>query len=583
MPRLGLPVFHVFLILFAGLHTTFGAVVRTRVVGGNGTAGAQEVQGRPTNLAVDRKGYSYLLGDYSALNRNRMFFIDLALVSKADVQPFAAKQSPQGEILWVTDLVAMPAGGHNGTKYVASATGMALDEEGNCFISGYFNTATLSFPTSMATNITLTNPGFAQGRYAQYVAKLDTVVGMVLWATLLSSPGGSIANADKKLPSTIVIDNTGGIVYFGGAYGPPDDDVSASGTYDLSGTPVAAYGKLDMLLAQFSAETGEIVWIRTYGGRADDAIASLAVSKKNDGVILLANSGSAVIELGDRVPTITMSRWDGAGNTVLLAVLDAKGSRRSPAGSIVVATAFGGSDEFNNGKGTCLTVDNSDDVYVLGNFNGRFNVGSDRRGRATMLQSLQANPANPSRLADTDVFLGKYSIGMSPTFKLQWAQTFGGLDQDTAGALDEGGGNVFLSVFSASKTIIMGNESPRILRGAIVLENNLAGDYATTNLATVSTNNGKMITANNELAPACTVAPGAEIDGQQTFGLDQDGYLYVWGPHYLPDMGPDAVKARTVCAEELPVVLGGELVYHAKISVLSCREARRCTRLFGCV
>ncbi|KAM3569090.1 hypothetical protein VYU27_008801, partial [Nannochloropsis oceanica] len=506
MPRLGLPVFHVFLLLFAGLHTTFGAVVRTRVVGGNGTAGAQEVQGRPTNLAVDRKGYSYLLGDYSALNRNRMFFIDLALVSKADVQPFAAKQSPQGEILWVTDLVAMPAGGHNGTKYVASAT----------------------------------------GRYAQYVAKLDTVVGMVLWATLLSSPGGSIANADKKLPSTIVIDSTGGIVYFGGAYGPPDDDVSASGTYDLSGTPVAAYGKLDMLLAQFSAETGEIVWIRTYGGRADDAIASLAVSKKNDGVILLANSGSAVIELGDRVPTITMSRWDGAGNTVLLAVLDAKGSRRSPAGSIVVATAFGGSDEFNNGKGTCLTVDNSDDVYVLGNFNGRFNVGSDRRGRATMLQSLQANPANPSRLADTDVFLGKYSIGMSPTFKLQWAQTFGGLDQDIAGALDEGGGNVFLSVFSASKTIIMGNESPRILRGAIVLENNLAGDYATTNLATVSTNNGKMITANNELAPACTVAPGAEIDGQQTFGLDQDGYLYVWGPHYLPDMGPDAVKARTV-------------------------------------
>ncbi|GAB5034768.1 Hypothetical protein NocV09_02100730 [Nannochloropsis oceanica] len=129
----------------------------------------------------------------------------------------------------------------------------------------------------------------------------------------------------------------------------------------------------------------------------------------------------------------------------------------------------------------------------------------------------------------------------------------------------------------------MGNESPRILRGAIVLENNLAGDYATTNLATVSTNNGKMITANNELAPACTVAPGAEIDGQQTFGLDQDGYLYVWGPRYLPDMGPDAVKARTVCAEELPVVLGGELVYHAKISVLSCREARRCTRLFGCV
>eukprot|EP00624_Nannochloropsis_granulata_P001261 evm.model.NODE_160_length_15259_cov_62.494987.1 len=121
-----------------------------------------------------------------------MFFIDLALVSKADVQPFAAKQSPQGQILWVTELVAMPAGGHNGTKYVASATGIALDEEGNCFISGYFNAANLSFPTSMATNITLKNPGFAQGRYAQYVAKLDTVVGMVKWATLLSSPTGSI-------------------------------------------------------------------------------------------------------------------------------------------------------------------------------------------------------------------------------------------------------------------------------------------------------------------------------------------------------------------------------------------------------
>jgi hypothetical protein len=441
----------------------------------------------------------------------------------------------------------------------------------------------MAFPTSMATNITLSNPGFSQGRYAQYVAKLDTTVGMVLWATLLSSPSGSTANAEDRLPSTIVLDKTGGIAYFGGAYGPPDDDVSASGTYNLNGMLVQAYGKLDMLLAQFSGETGKMAWARTYGGGDDDAIASLVTAKRHDGVILLANSESAVIELGDLVPTISTGREDGIANTVLLAVADAKGSRRSPAGNIVGATAFGGSNEFNDGKGVGLTVDNWDAVYVLGNYNGRFNVGLNGRGQPTMLQSLQADPANPSRLADTDVFLGKYSLGTRPTFKLEWAQTFGGLDQDTAGALEEGGMAVYLSVFSASKTITMGLQHARLWKDAIVLENNLAGDYATTNLATVSARNGLMVTANNKLAPACTAAPGAEIDGQQTIRLDQKGYLYLWGPRYLPGVGPDAVKARTVCAEALPVVVGGELLYHAKISTLSCEEARRCTRLTGCI
>ena len=98
---------------------------------------------------------------------------------------------------------------------------------------------------------------------------------------------------------------------------------------------------------------------------------------------------------------------------------------------------------------------------LQGNYNGWFNVGPNGRGQVTMLQSLQANPANPSRLADTDVFLGKYSVGTKPTFKLKWAQTFGGLDQDTAGALEEGGLIVYLSVFSASKTITMGLQNPR--------------------------------------------------------------------------------------------------------------------------
>lgn len=584
MPRWSRPVLLLFL---AGLQVSSGAVLRTRLYGGNATAGTGGdmlgLHGLPTNMAVDAKGYSYLLGDYTAPDPHHMFYVDLGLVSKADVEPFALKHSPEGEVLWVTNFVVMPASSGNGTKYVASATGMALDEEGNCFISGYFNAANMSFPTSMETNVTLTNPGFSQGRYAQYVAKLDSTVGMVMWATLLSSPSGSTANADDRLPSTIVLDKTGGIAYFGGAYGPPDDDVSASGTYNLNGMPVQAHGKLDILLAQFSGETGEIAWARTYGGAGDDAIATLATAKMHDGVILLANSESAVIQLGDRVPSISTGRADGVANTVLLAVADAKGSRRSPAGNIVGATAFGGSNEFNNGKGVGLTVDNSDEVYVLGNFNGRFNVGPNGRGQPTTLQSLQADPANPSRLADTDVFLGKYSVSTRPTFKLEWVQTFGGLDQDTAGALEEGGADVYLSVFSASKTITMGLLNARQRKDAVVLENNLAGDYATTNLATVSAKNGLIATASNKLAPACTAAPGAEIDGQQTFRLDQRGYLYLWGPRYLPDVGPDAVKARTVCAEVLPVVVGGELLYHAKISTLSCEEERKCTRLTGCV
>jgi len=436
--------------------------MRTRVYGGNGTD-VLVLHDRPTNMAVDKKGYSYLLGDFSALDPDHMFYIDLGLVSKADVEPYATKQSPEGEVLWVTHFVAMPAGGGDGTNYLASATGMALDEEGNCFISGYFNAETMAFPTSLTTNITLTNPGFAQGRYAQYVNKLDSTVGMVLWATLLSSPSGSTPNADGRLPSTIALDNTGGIVYFGGAYGPPDNDVSASGTYSLNGLRVEAYGKLDMLIAQFSWETGEMAWACTYGGASDDAIASLAMAKRHDGLTLLANSESAVIQLGDRVPSISTGRVGGVGNTVLLAVADSKGSRRSPAGSIVGATAFGGSNEFNNGVGVGLTVDNSDEVYVLGNYNGRFNVGPNGRGQVTLLQSLQANPANPSRLADTDVFLGKYSVGTKPTFKLEWAQTFGGLDQDTAGALEEGGSNVYSPSFRrprqspwASRTLVEG-------------------------------------------------------------------------------------------------------------------------------
>lgn len=584
MPAMRVCHSHLVLLLLVGLQLAPAEIIKASVYGGNSSnLETLGVEGLPTKMVVDRKGYTYLLGEYSSYKPN-MFFIGRPLESRIAVEPFIAKLSPEGEVLWVNDFLGRGSSEEDGTDYVASASGLALGPEGDCFVAGHFNSASLSFRTSYSTNVTLVNPGFASGNAAIFVTKLDVTVGMVEWATLVSSPAGTRLDPNERLMTALIVDNEGANLYLGGAYDPGEEALSYGRTYTINDLEVKSYGARDLLLAQLSPDTGKMNWVQTYGGKKDEAIASLAVNQKSTQVIFLANSASTKIDLGRRVsPLSGYAGKKAEANTVILGTVEAHGSRRLPGGSVLRASAFGGTDAFNGGKGMALKVDPSDAVYVLGNFHGKFQTGIDTKGGPVLLQSLQSDPSHPSPLADTDVFLAKYRVEGDPAFQLLWAQAFGGYGQDMAGGMDYGGEMIYLSVFSAGQNITMGLVNPRRGMSGVFLENTLTGDYATTNVATVDGNNGAIRTAVNTLAPACAAPPGSIIDGQSALALDQVGRLYMWGPRYQPDAGPDAVLARTVCSETLPLSIGGDLLYHATISTLSCEPATKCTRVTGCV
>jgi hypothetical protein len=208
--------------------------------------------------------------------------------------------------------------------------------------------------------------------------------------------------------------------------GTPDGGWVIGGSYTdsitIGSTTIKAKGQTDALLVKLAA-TGDIEWIKSFGGRYKDTI--LWVQCDGNGNIYIAGHFADVADFGGK----PLKAHGGSDNDIVLAKYNTNGDH-------IWSKNFG--NEFNDVAGG-LAVDPAGHITLVGSFE---NKGSISFGDGDSHESLGEADANIARFT-TDG-------------KLEWARTFGAERIDVAWgvAADSAGNTVTTGWFE--KTVDFG-------------------------------------------------------------------------------------------------------------------------------
>jgi hypothetical protein len=302
-------------------------------------------------VATDPSGNVFQTGQYfQPLTFGAFPLFDLGYGSM-----FLVKYNSAGTVLW-----AKGVGGND----IVTSFSVATDQDGNAFVTGYFQTAKLGFGTDTILNA---NPGTPD----IFVAKYD-LNGNILWA---KSAGGT--GTDQGV--SITVD------YSGNAY---ITGFSLSPTITFGTTTLTNVGTTDVFIAAYSGINGATLWAHNYGGtqNADGG----CVGYDNHGHIYLAGySNSPSITFG----STTLNDANTPSFDMFLVKYDSLGN-------IMWANNYAGA---NNVIPSGITGDHLGNMYVTGYFYGSYAVFT---------------PDTVHNLASNGLFLAK----INPSGTTLWAQ-----------------------------------------------------------------------------------------------------------------------------------------------------------------
>lgn len=327
---------------------------------------------------------------------------------------FLLKYNASGNLLW-----AKSFGGPNAD----AATGVYLDQSGNCFVTGYFRSPAVVFDTTTLNNSTASIDIF--------LAKLDAA-GNVLWARsgggtnteevsgIAVDAGGNclitgrFSSATATFGTTVLTnssfnddmylvkyDPAGNVVWARSNNGWDDDAgnavaVDAGGNSYLAGyfrsdtiffgstMLVNAYGTNDMFFVKYDA-SGNVVWAKKIDGNDSDVGSSVSVDTYGN-IFFAGNFSSATLSVGP----FTVNNANTSGGS-----LDAMLAKYDPAGNVLWVKGIGASAS----DGAASVDVNTSNVCF---FAGSFTSLALAFGQDTLI-----NPFNPSSGADYDIFLAK--------------------------------------------------------------------------------------------------------------------------------------------------------------------------------
>ena len=235
--------------------------------------------------------------------------------SSSYIDAFIAKYDSVGVIQWVQNF---------GSTYLNSVTCIASDGIGNVYISGYF-TATINIAGILFTS---------SGDFDIFTVKLNAI-GTLQW---VKTAGGT--NTDWV--RSIAIDNIGNVVITGGF----------KGSINFGAVNKVSAGDYDIFLAKYS-NNGIFQWVQSVGGTISDNAWSVATD--NSGGILITGTFAGTVNFGTitktALPTATFIAK--CGSTGIFQWVQ----------SIDKASAY------------AITLDNSNNIYVTGNYTGTISFG----------------------------------------------------------------------------------------------------------------------------------------------------------------------------------------------------------------
>ncbi len=299
---------------------------------------------------------------------------------------------------------------------------VAVDEDGNCFVTGAF-AGTADFN---GTNLT------SFGRNDIYVAKYDGL-GRLLW---VRQAGGE----DDDVGAGIATDKAGNC-YVAGLFGN-----NAGHTANFGNTNVTSAGSADAFIAKYGSD-GALKWVRAVGTAFYDYATGVSADSQGncwmvgsfgDGAFAVKFDPLGALQWQQATGTNTFAdafavTTDATGNGYVTGaflftvqfgsvMLTSSGdfdiflAKYGPDGRLQWATQAGG----NGGDfGTAVATDSAGNCYVVGDFS-RFSSDGARFGSFSVTNAGD----------NADIFVAKYS----PSGTVEWVQRAGVSDYDSATA-----------------------------------------------------------------------------------------------------------------------------------------------------
>jgi uncharacterized protein (TIGR03437 family) len=294
-------------------------------------------------IAVDSSGNVYVAGQTASKNfpvTSGAAYPSLTTQSDG----FVVELNPSGsQMIYGTYLPGLASNG--------ALVSMALDANGNTYLTGQAQPAQFNFPTTAGAYQTLSS-----AQYTGVVVKLNPSGSGLVYATYLGGTGSN----DTTSIAAIAVDSAGSVYVTGSA---PPDFPTTSGALQ---TQSESTGQSPFVTKLNPAGSGLIY--STYLGSGEPGLGSAAIKVDSQGRAYVLGSGSlsttsgafepAGTQTGTQAPPWVYSFY--AGN--FLASLSADGS------SLVYSTYMSGA--------TALDVDPGGDAYVAGVANNGFPVSA---------------------------------------------------------------------------------------------------------------------------------------------------------------------------------------------------------------
>jgi hypothetical protein len=299
---------------------------------------------------------------------------------------FITKYNAAGTVLWTKiDNSIKPAS-------------VCTDQTDNVLVAGYFGKP-FNFDTTTLTNV---------GQEDVFLAKFDSS-GKLIWARQAGGTGRDEARA-------VSVDG-GGNIFLAGIFFSPS---IAFGPSTLSSGGCSAF------IVKYDA-SGSVIWAND-ASSTKTCSANSVVADGNGGIVVVGNfdgnvsfGPSSLTNTAYRSSDFFVARYDTSGN-------------------ILWAKSGGGDGAIGVAK---VSVDSSDNIYVVGNFTG----SAIRFGSIALTKTSNTN---------FDLFIASYQIDGS----LRWAKQAGGTGDDMAVSVaTDKLGHVFIAGRSSSPGLDFGSET----------------------------------------------------------------------------------------------------------------------------
>ena len=199
--------------------------------------------GMCNDMAVDSNGNIYIAGQFVFSDFD---LLGINLINHGDEDSYVAKFDNSGNIIW-----ARSFGGPDLDEIQA----IDVDQNGNVYIAGYYESPTLNFDA-----FTLIN----SGHYDVFISKLDNS-GNVLWAK-------SFGGTDYEIDFSVKCDLTGSI-YITGYY--------LSSQLIIESFVFNNQGSNDIFLIKYDTD-GNLIWARSFGGQSGETSNDMSFDSYNN-------------------------------------------------------------------------------------------------------------------------------------------------------------------------------------------------------------------------------------------------------------------------------------------------------------